>query len=293
VALAGQPGDFPSSAIAVDGANVYWTTTDAVMMVSTQGGTPVALASGQSTPWALALDAQNVYWTNRGTPDSSNTDGAVMSVPIAAPGQTRTLASQQTDPQAIAVDAQNVYWADGQTLMKMPLVGGSATALASPQARINGIAVAAASVYFTAGTSPSWLMMAPIEPGSPTTITWGPQTLTALRVSSTDVYWVAQAGANSEVYSAPLQGGTSTQVFGARNGAFTSLAVDDEHVYTTLVVGEATDGSVQRVGFTSNGLDAATMMTGQFFPQSSLGIAVDATSVYWIGNSAIQKLTPK
>jgi hypothetical protein len=292
VALAGEPGDFPNSAIAVDGANVYWTTTDAVMMVSTQGGTPVALASGQSQPWALALDAQNVYWTNQGTADQNFADGSVVSVPIAAPGQTRTLASQQTDPQVIAVDAQNVYWADGQTLMKMPLGGGSATALASPQAPIEGLAVGATDVYFTAGTSPSSLMMAPIEPGTPTTITWGAESLTAVRLSSTSVYWIGHLGGISTVHSAPLQGGAAINVLAANGGAFMSMTIDGEHAYATLLQGDPRDGLVMRNSLTG-GIALETMMNEQGFPESSLGIAVDATSVYWIGNSAIQKLTPK
>ena len=137
--------------IAVDATSVYWRTGfGTVMGVSTSGGVPTTLASGQDgVPASLnyilngiAVDATSVYWINQYT-------GTVMKVPTSG-GTPTTLASGQADPFGITVDATSVYWANwGGTVMKVPTSGGLSTTFASGENGSNAIAVDATFVYWT------------------------------------------------------------------------------------------------------------------------------------------------
>jgi hypothetical protein len=132
--------------IAIDATSVYWTNFNGgtVMKVSTAGGTPTTLASGQAQPWGIAVDTTNVYWTNW-------SGGTVMKVPIGS-GTPTIIASDQNQPHGIAVDDTSVYWTNcgSGTVMKVPTGGGTPAVLASGQA-LWSIAVDATSVYWTAG----------------------------------------------------------------------------------------------------------------------------------------------
>ena len=61
-------------------------------------------------PYAVAVDATNLYWTNSGSPtDAAWPDGTVMKMPLAG-GEAVALASNQPGPFNLVVDATNVYW---------------------------------------------------------------------------------------------------------------------------------------------------------------------------------------
>ena len=54
----------PVYAVAVDDANVYFTSYSVVYEVSRAGGLPAVLASNQGSPNSLAVNATSVLWTD-------------------------------------------------------------------------------------------------------------------------------------------------------------------------------------------------------------------------------------
>ena len=54
------------TAIAVDATSVYWATANAIMKASIAGGPPVTLATSPE-PAGLTIDARSVYWADRTT----------------------------------------------------------------------------------------------------------------------------------------------------------------------------------------------------------------------------------
>src|SRR5262249_45366266 len=84
----------------------------------------------------------------------------------------RTLATSQLAAPAIAIDATNLYWgipdsaiATG-TIMKMPLAGGTPTAIVSAQGAIVALAVDADGVYWSSNNG--IILTAPLSGSNPT-----------------------------------------------------------------------------------------------------------------------------
>src|SRR5262245_38148495 len=94
---------FAPTAIAIDGASVYWTDLGDWTIRRDRE----VLASRQRGPVAIAVDARSVYWVNQG-------DGSVMKIDKAG-GSPVVLASRQNNPIAIAVGPDAVYWANQGT----------------------------------------------------------------------------------------------------------------------------------------------------------------------------------
>jgi hypothetical protein len=106
--LSGPAGQ-PSSGIAVDASNVYFTlgggsTPGAVWMVSKAGTNAVSMTAA-NTPLGIAVDPSTgfVYWTDAG-------DGTVMKMSTGDAGGPITIASAQSNPTGIVLDSTYVYW---------------------------------------------------------------------------------------------------------------------------------------------------------------------------------------
>ena len=154
------------ASVAVDAANVYWTTAgDAggngtVSVAPIGGGATTVLATEQSSPGPIAVSGSNVCWVSRGSGAGGSPSGAISCSPVTAANVT-IVAMAQAGPVGVAVDATQVYWAtsgtaammyDDSAVLKAPVGGGTTTVLAPAGKGPAGLVSDGTYVYWTAGT---------------------------------------------------------------------------------------------------------------------------------------------
>jgi len=122
------------------GTTLYWTETakGTVNSISTAGGTPTVVASGQMMPGPIAADATAVFWGNDG-------DKTIMKKPLptgAAAVFGTAGAAGTTKVLALLVDNGTLYIGRGVEAFKVPVTGGTATQLMKSPVLDNGFPAA-------------------------------------------------------------------------------------------------------------------------------------------------------
>jgi hypothetical protein len=177
------------------------------------------------------------------------------------------LASGENASQ-LAIDATNVYWTSFQNgvVRKIAIAGGSAQTLASGQARPAGIAVDSTSVYWTdfPTTDIGSVMKVPLAGGTPVVLASNQYIPYAIAVDATNVYWTAY----ETLMTMPLGGGTPTTLVTAQQ-PINVFTIDSTNLYWS------SDGMLAEVAL------AGGTPVSLAYAQSMLGIAVDATTVFW------------
>lgn len=188
VLAADQPQAYRN--IAVDNTSVYWLTNPSldypsgrVMKVPIGGGELVALASDQYDPTGIAVDGTSVYWSTE----------YYVTMKVAKNGSTPSLLGH-CGPSNLAIDASNIYLFSGKLVVRVPIMGGDATTLASSFVNVypSGIAVDESSVYWTVPGSGSEGLIGKVakDGGAPIELISGQDNPVAITVDATSVYWI-------------------------------------------------------------------------------------------------------
>jgi hypothetical protein len=235
------------------------------------------LASGQDSPQAIAVDTTSVYWTNNGQKTGR---GSIAKMPIGG-GKPGTLATGPQGEQGLAVDSASVYWANGNngTVMKVPLDGGKDETVASGQGVPARVAVSPTHVYWVNAASGTVVGM-PLDGGTSVTLASGQDQPFGIALSAASAYWTDQLAGTvmSTPLASPPDGGALITLASGQGGTDlasegpTAIAVGDTSAYWVTGYSVA---SVPLLGGTPTTLFSVTE-GGPY-----LGIAVDATSVYW------------
>jgi hypothetical protein len=161
------------------------------------------------------------------------------------------------------------------------------TIAADPAFTVMDLTVDATSVYvanWPSGSRSGSIMKAPFAGGAPIVLAGNEDFPFAVRVDTTSVYWVTQAGSSATapklVSRASLDGSGHAVLSSDPAWRPTSMAVDANYVYWAN--GETTAGhlgSILRVP--RSGGATTVLVSGLTNPQ---GLAVDGSSVYWINN---------
>ncbi len=198
---------------------------------------------------------------------------------------------------ALAVDATHLYWGTGNgtagnaMVYSVPITGGSPALLTT--VTTNGqqpyaLAVGGTSLYFTDRWSQVWTLPAAGGVGSVLVTTAANQSMgqqtAAIVADANNVYFTTWA--QGSVLEIPRSGGTlitltSGLTYATPNTNPYNIAISGGYVYWTNPGGGQSGvdhaGTVQRAPI--GGGTVQTLASGQAFPY---GLAVDATSVYWI-----------
>jgi hypothetical protein len=209
---------------------------------------------------------------------ASSGNDTVLSVPVNG-GTISTFASGQYNPNSIAVEGANVYWANSSTLVSMPQDGGAITTLASGQ-NPWAIAVDQTSIYWTDNTD-GVVLKAPAGVAGPiSTLASGNDTNSAYGIAVDDksVYWTNDI--LNTVVGAVMSvplDGGAHVTLAAGQSSPSAVAVDSTRVYWTNN-GNGGGGTVMSALL--DGGDPITIASGP----APYGIAVDSTAVYWTNN---------
>jgi hypothetical protein len=269
--------------LALSASDVYWADAalGAVRKVSKNGGSPIAIATGQASPSGIALGAGVVAWTNTGdgTVRKASTTGSSTGVGV------MTLASGQASPRSVTIAGGEAYFTTDESLMKVPLSGGAAITLAPKngdvplgQGGVQGI-TSDGGLVFAAPFQIVW----PVDGNCGKPSTFG--LCTAAWYAGPNMRGGAVAGDSLFVAWSPvptageiLAGKTNVSLASAQVNP-EAIAVDETHVYWVNAGTELNgfhDGSVMKVP-RSGGAPTA-IAVNQLRP---VAIAVDASFVFW------------
>jgi hypothetical protein len=199
---------------------------------------------------------------------------------------------------AIAIDHENLYWAattaplgDGGSnenmLLRTPLGGGAGSTVASGDF-VLAIELDSANVYWTSesvdGLEMGSTLQAPLAGGVIVTIESSVGVREAIAVDSTSVYWTTQDSSGGAVVRATINGGNIVTLSSQAPPVdeFNTLKVSGQSAFWVLEDSYPGPGAILSVPI--SGGATTSLFTGI---TAEGCVAVDANSIYWIGDSMV------
>jgi hypothetical protein len=283
--------------LALDGADVYWTTGDGKVVKSTSGAPGVVLAEGFTDVAGLAVRGDDVFFAD---------ETRVLSVPKAG-GAVTVVATMQSLPTAIVTDAGAIYWLNyGEGILAGSLVesvgGGPPEVVMDSIGTPSDLAIDGdGNLYFAAAIAvvdgmPVSGPLVRVSPatGAATVLAIGVQEPAGIAVDAANVYWLEtvsfQGGFPGRLRTLPKTGGTPKDLASTQDVLAIRLSVDDAFAYMTGMEGTGPTGRgvLWRVP-----LGGGTFTEVDHTLETLYGaLANDATSLYFTIGWADQTMIP-
>jgi hypothetical protein len=212
--------------LALDSSTVYAATGTAnpkLIAVPKAGGASRVVATPTNQVHYLTVDATSLYWS-----DSSSINK------VALAGGVPLLVASANLAFGVAVDSASLFWANGGdgTVMRMPLAGGTAVAIATGGRSPDGIVVDTTNAYWTDYLAGDVMKVGLGE--RPIVVASGQSHPQSLAIDETSIYWLNVG--DGTVMKAAIAGGAAC-VLASGQHDFLSLAayiaVDATSVYWT------------------------------------------------------------
>jgi hypothetical protein len=303
------------SALAMTDARVVFTTRTTMLAGQAVAAGGLFVADKRVGPaLMLSVDRQGASFdalaTDGTTAFVATSDGRLLTTPVAG-GATATLATLSGPAIALTVSGNYVYFANNKgALARVAKTGGKTQPLATITGAIRGLEADEAAVYVATGTAeqtPAGIVRVPVDGGAVKVLTSRGEPCAMIR-DGRRLFWTSLAGAptepskaaKGEVLGLSLDGG---EVATVASGAFSACAIaaDKDSLYFATTVanalpvksGGSSGASASGLGLMrapiGGGEPVAVAQAARALAQPG-AVAVDATHVYWLTESAVLRL---
>ena len=249
-----------AAGIAVNATHIYWSDPSAgtISRSKLDGKDIEIVVAAAGTPQYLALDGEFIYWSNTGPLDEKSNpqdgQGAIARAKLDGSDVNLEFIKGASNPQGVAVSATHVFWANA---------GGKNATRSIGRAKVDG---GEASQVF-------------IDPVTQSEVPQG------VAVSATHIYWSKGLGnpANGFMVRRTIDGAEASEesFFVGLNTPMRGITLSATHVHWIDVTRDT-------IGRAKLDLSEPNFEFVKGAGRPALGLASDATLLYWAANQEVQ-----